>query len=116
MNTREHHQFQEIKKWDAELHDAAQAFKREYGHFPNILLASDKTYSSIENAANVVAPQNFFGLKGKKVIQKPFSEVGGLQAFSTSNYKLEFCVDNKIPFSGYALVRDTNALLEDPVK
>lgn len=114
MIQREHGQFKTFRKWDSELHNAVMAFKREYGAFPNILLANNGTFDAIDRVAIVVAPKNYFNESGDNFIEKPFSEVGGLNGFSTDQYKIDFCVDDKIPFSGFALVRDDKAQIVKP--
>ena len=116
MPKREHHEFQDINKWDTELTRAAIKFREKYGVYPNIFLASIKTHSKIDSVANVIAPEKFFGLKGNEVIQKPFSELGGIDAFSTDDFFLPFCVDSSIPYPCFALVYDPNAEFLDAKK
>jgi hypothetical protein len=112
MIQREHNQFKTFGRWDSELHNAVIAFKREHGAFPNILLANNKTFEAIDRVTKIVAPKNFFKESGTDLVEKPSSEVGGLNGFSTDQYKIDFCIDDKIPFSGYALIRDEQAQIE----
>ena len=116
MTDRDHYQFSEFKKWDTELHEAATKFKGTFGKYPNIMLANDKTYHAIEASAMAVAPQNLYGPKSDKEESKPFSEIGGIDAFSTKDYYIEFCNDKNIPFTGFALVYDAKAQFQDARK
>lgn len=116
MINREHYEFNKFKNWDSELNDAAKKFNTKFGMYPNIMLANDQTYQAIEEAANVMAPKNFFGLKGDKVITKPFSELGGIDAFSTKDFYIEFCSEKGIPFTGFALIYDSKAQIQDTQK
>jgi hypothetical protein len=114
MSTREHYEFANFKKWDAELNNAIKRFSSRYGLCPNILLASDETLEKINEVANSHSANNFYGAEGGKIKQKPKEEPSGVSLFSAASCMVEFCVDQQIPYTGFALVFDADADISDP--
>ncbi|MBN2771759.1 MAG: hypothetical protein JXR90_13785 [Spirochaetes bacterium] len=132
--------------WDDTIHENAFKFHQSYSIYPNIMLASKKTWKKIDEYANLYNSQNIrmdeddegFTPYGDfdededyticyeendddddcieeedssaEVEDVTDDEIMALASFETSNYSLEFCMDERATEDYFILVFD-----DDPV-
>lgn len=95
MTQKQTYRLHDLEKWDSEIDATVKKFNKQFRKYPNILLASNKTYRIIDNLV-----EREQGHPSKKI------EISG---FDTKDYSLKFCVDDKIPNGALSLVYDAEA-------
>ena len=107
-------QFADITEWDRELFAAGKQFYSKFAVYPNILLASRKTYKAIDSAA-IYKSENI-----RRVIDDvPLLEATDidfpveLASFQTDEYVLEFCIGVKMDYGRFKLVHDELSDIEE---
>ncbi|OGS20961.1 MAG: hypothetical protein A2252_04525 [Elusimicrobia bacterium RIFOXYA2_FULL_39_19] len=95
--------------WDHIVNAAVKEFYMKYEHYPNILMASTRTHAKMDAYTNITQRQrkNCITLKASKSSNQ--NHVGELHAFSGKGYRLEFCLDEKLPANYFYLVFDPKA-------
>jgi len=91
-----------ISQWADIIAMKVADFREEKGVYPNILLANVSTYDKID-AYCKKHPENLV-YDG----QEELPEFDGLSGFYTSEYNLDFCIDNDIAANHFRLVFDEN--------
>lgn len=103
MHTK-HYKIESWDKWDYEINRAVLGFKKKYGSYPNILLASDSTFEKIDKVADKANVLN------DEKQRPPKMEKIKLEGFNAANkYSLRFCVDSNISSGAFTLVYEPNA-------
>ena len=95
--------FTNYSSWADTLHNKVLDFYEKRGVYPNILLASDKTYDKITEYEQDKPENRVWEGDGEP------EEFTGFASFGTSEYRLEFCIDNELKTGTFRLVYD-----EDP--
>lgn len=88
--------------WDKELNDQGVRFFKEYGHYPNILQASNATYEQIE----FIAARNREHIKGER--ETPEHGVIELSGFEGQGFSLDFCIDESLSLWELNLIYDSD--------
>lgn len=88
----------DISVWDEEINDAVKIFAKAYNAYPNILLASKKTFEAIDKIARKENVKDSHGNHPKQPVP--------LSSFATGQYTLSFCVDSRYVNQTYAIVYD----------
>ncbi|GBU28521.1 hypothetical protein R84B8_02080 [Treponema sp. R8-4-B8] len=91
-----------ISQWADIIAMKVADFREEKGVYPNILLANTSTYDKIDKYYKK-HPENLI-YDGCE--ESP--EFDGLSGFYTSEYNLDFCIDNDITINHFRLVFDEN--------
>jgi hypothetical protein len=97
--------FDALVNWDAQVHSWCQDFKNRFGHFPNILLASDASFNRIELIINSSGRENIKGDMGQKPQGDEFVKLTGFQG---PGYSLDFCIEESLPLDSIRLIYDSN--------
>ena len=98
------------EEWDDIIHEHSCKFFENYSIHPNLLLASKITWKKIDKYANLYNPENIKAPDDSIVDDNQDEELKSLSCFVTSEYSLEFCLDEKINENYFILVFD-----EDPI-
>lgn len=91
--------------WDDIIHEHACTFFENYSVHPNLLLASKTTWGRIDEYANVYNPDNI-ALSEEGFVCLNDEGLKSISSFITSEYELEFCLDEKVPEDYFILVFD----------
>ena len=91
-----------ISRWADIIAMKVVDFHEEKGVYPNILLANISTFERIDKYCKK-HPENLV-YEGSE--QSP--EFDGLSGFYTSEYNLDFCIDNDIAINHFRLIFDEN--------
>jgi hypothetical protein len=89
-----------IGKWADMVNEKVMDFHRERGHYPNIMLASRKTYDRIDTYCKA-NPENLSWVGDGEP-----PDFDGLGRFSAVNYHLELCIDENLKGGKVKLVYD----------
>lgn len=95
------HTFENMNSWSHDLFRWTMNFKQIHGVFPNILLASGITYSRIDLVANSNSKEKIKNPEG----ENPESFVA-MSGFSTPDFTLEFCLDDRLEPNRVKLIFD----------
>ncbi|GEM_PF-3331300 len=101
---------QNWKKWDFEINEAVQTFRKKYPVYPHILLASRATHAKFDILAFNLHPE-YIRLNDdaksipEELVWKPGEGLGG---FDAGEYKLDFFVLDEAPLGYYVLVYDSD--------
>lgn len=95
------HSFEDISSWSHDLYRWSMNFKAINGVYPNILLASGITYSRIDMVANSNGQQKIKNPEG----ENPDGFVA-MSGFSTPDFTLEFCIDDRLEANQVKLIFD----------
>jgi len=93
--------------WDDTIHIAVMKFYQHFNVYPNILLASDKTYRKIDLYAQM-HPERLRD-EDDENIESSNTPYGGISYFTTEDYNLECCLDFDLADGNFTLIFD-----EDP--
>ena len=93
--------FENMMNWSHDLHLWVSRFKASNGVYPNILLASGKSYSRIDLVTNSNS-RNKIKSEAGDVSEKPVALTG----FEGPNYSLRFCVDDELELNHIKLIFD----------
>jgi len=93
-----------LKDWDHEINGAVEIFYNAFSIHPNIMLFNSNMVSRIDILANQKKENisNSFGDKPEK------SKFAPIDTFSSEDYSLEICLDEKIPDKYFVLVYDSD--------
>ena len=98
---RENAKIHTIIDWSHELHQLIMGFKNRHNVFPNVLLASEKTYRRIDLVANSGS---------RKSIRTPEGNIPDepvvIKSFSSNIYHVSFFLKPELPFSHVILIFD----------
>lgn len=94
--------FTDYEIWADILHEKVIDFYNERGIYPNILLANNKTYDKITEYEKDKPENRVWEGEGLP------EEFDGFSAFSTKEYCLEFCVNNRLKVNNFRLIYDEN--------
>lgn len=101
-------------KWADTVADAIDDFYSVYSFFPNILLASDHTFSLFDFMVNLVPgeKQKVFSEDAITETMKRLNETDtdhvSITSFNYKNMKLKFAIDNQLAFNKFILIYDDN--------
>ncbi len=93
-----------LKEWDHEINGAVNLFYDAFSIHPNIMLFNSNMVSRIDILAN----------QKKENIKDPFGEkpditkFAPIDTFSSDDYSLEICMDEKVPDNYFVLVYDSD--------
>lgn len=95
------HTFENMTNWSHDLNQWVSRFKASNGVYPNILLASGRTYSKIDLVANSNSRHRIKGESG----DIPANPVA-LTGFQGPGYDLHFCLDDDLETNQIKLIFD----------
>lgn len=93
-----------FKNWDDEINASAVIFNNTFSIYPNIILFNSYMTSRIDILAN----ENKDYLEDEKGHKPDKSTFAQVDSFVSVDYKLEFCLDEKLPDNYYSLIYDSN--------
>jgi hypothetical protein len=93
--------------WDDTIHLTVCKFHEKFNVYPNILLASDKTYRKIDLYAQM-HPERLIDPDGEN-IEAGNTPYEGISYFTAEDYNLECCLDFELTEGNFTLIFD-----EDP--
>jgi len=107
-------QFADITEWDRELFDAGKQFYSKFAVYPNILLASRKTYKAIDSAA-INKSENIRHIIDDVPVSDDVDTDSPVEltSFRTDEYVLEFCIGVKMGYGRFKLVHDELSDIEE---
>jgi hypothetical protein len=97
----------DFAEWDATIHTTAMKFYEQFNVYPNILLASDKTYRKIDLYAQM-HPDRLRDQDHESILSSD-TPYEGISFFTTVDYNLECCLDMDLTLGNFTLIFD-----EDP--
>jgi len=103
-------------KWDSFIFEAIDHFIAEYSQEPNVLLASDHTYSQIKYVINIIPGSEKFVeyIDAKGVVtQAQKGDELDLNSLSYRDVILDFCIENLLDSGIFQLVRADNGEFDD---
>lgn len=90
------------KRWDDEINQAVQEIRGAFLIFPNILLANRITLNRIDIAANKNKIKDSAGNTA------PQGQHCGIDGFISTDYDLDFYLDEKLPDKHFSLIYDSD--------
>lgn len=99
---RRSYHFESWKGWDHQIHLSVLDFFNAFKVYPNILLANSITFSRMDIVAD---KEKIEGPEGKAVGKYEVVSMGG---FSTEDYALEFCFEEKLSDKSFSLIYDAD--------
>lgn len=97
-------------EWDDIIHEHSCIFFKSYSIYPNLLLASKKTWEKIDEYANLYNPENIKPPDQNNIDYNQEDDLKSISCFVTSEYSLEFCIEEKANENYFILIFD-----EDPI-
>lgn len=85
--------FQKYEDWPNELFAAAQAFRKKYRIYPNIMLANKETYMRIDMIANFRGRSSIGGSDGEKPEKTEYAALG---TFVADSFEIDFALSKKL--------------------
>lgn len=90
--------FDDYRDWDHNIHAAAQIFKEQTGHCPNIMLANEATLNAIDLYMS------------KKLLEEGrIAELKKLTQFKSKDFTLQVCISYELGNHQFMLVFDSEA-------
>ncbi|MBP7582393.1 MAG: hypothetical protein KBA61_00050 [Spirochaetes bacterium] len=103
-------------KWDDTIHEHACIFNNIYSVYPNLMLASKTTWKKIDKYANLFNPDNIKASESSIENINLEEEIKTISCFTTSDYSIEFCFDEKVKEDYFILVFDEEPIFDgEPV-
>ena len=103
--------FNGYENWDHQIHENVLKFFETHIKYPNLMLASQKTWDKIDIYANENNPEN---------INPPdhgayniCEEIKSISTFETSDYSLSFCLADTMDDDSFLLVLDEDPVFDD---
>jgi hypothetical protein len=97
--------FKNLPNWDHQLNKWIQAFKKKFGVYPNIMLASSLTYSRIELVVNARSKEHLHNADGMNPSEGEFATMGG---FRGVGYEVDFCMEESLAVDSVKLIYDSD--------
>ena len=92
----------DFSEWDYIIHEYIEDFYKKYNVYPNILVTSEKTYKKMNDHVKL-----FYSNEGIQDIS---------YYFTSSKYKLRFCVDSGIKENSFYIIFDEAPEFDEPKK
>jgi len=96
--------------WDDIINENVIKFYESYSIYPNLMLASEKTWSDIDQIANLFNPEKLSPIDELDDTIDINAEIKSISVFRTENYALQFCLDEKVSDDYFTLIFE-----EDPI-
>ena len=90
--------------WDGIIHEHSLKFHKTYSVYPNIMLAKQETWDKIDEYANLINPGHITNPGGAEEVGE--DDLKSISTFTTDEYFLEFCLDDKVKDDYFILVFD----------
>jgi hypothetical protein len=94
----------DFSEWDDTIHITVLKFYQKFNVYPNILLASDKTYMKIDLYAQM-HPERLLDPNGEN-IETGNTPYEGISYFTSDDYNLECCLDFELSEGNFTLIFD----------
>ena len=96
----------DFEEWDDKIYENSIIFFEKYNLYPNILQASKETWNKIDEYAKLFNPENLIAEDEKTEENQQEGEIKLITTFITSNFKLEFCINEKIKKDYFIILFD----------
>ena len=100
----------DFKKWDETVYKKSMMFYRKYNVYPNILQASIETLDKIDKVAN---PENLQTEDRQRELFYLDEDIKTVTNFETSNFKLDFCINEQLKRHRFILIYDREPIYND---
>ena len=102
----------DFEEWDDKIYENSIIFFEKYNVYPNILQASKETWNKIDEYANLFNPENLIAEDEKTEENHQDGEIKSITSFITSNFELEFCINEKIKKDYFIILFDEEPIFD----